>query len=170
LSLCRDYDNAIYQSAEQFSFSWLHKLTLHGTFWLQDSGMFHRLPLEIQCMIYNLVLIHVDTIETCQASLQNDILPLPSRVSISRGELSLLAINHDVRSVTLPLFWGENIFCFDASSYSDIRVCTIHTKSYTHYFQEPLSNPKTFCRGLEIQFSYFLIHYDHFCRKLPRPW
>jgi hypothetical protein len=95
-------------------------------------------------MIYNLVLIHVDTIETCQASLQNDILPLPSRVSIFRRDLSLLAINHDVRSVTLPLFWGENTFYFDTSSYFDIRVCTIHTKSYTHYFQEPLPRPKTF--------------------------
>jgi hypothetical protein len=110
--------------------------------------MFHRLPLEIQYMIYNLVLVHVDTIETCQASLQNDILPLPSRVSISRRELSLLAINHDIRSVTLPLFWGKNTFCFDASSYSGIRVCTIHTKSYTHYFQEPLPRSKTFRRGL----------------------
>jgi hypothetical protein len=69
--------------------------------------MFHNLPLEIQYMIYNLVFIHVDPIETCQTrqtSLQNDILPLLSRVSISRRELSLLVINRYIRSITLPFF------------------------------------------------------------------
>jgi hypothetical protein len=99
-------------------------------FTCHPSGMFDRLPLEIQYMIYSLVLIHVDTIKTCR---QKDIIP------ISRNELSLLAINHYVRSVTLPLFWGKNTFCFDASSYPDIRVCTIHRNS---------STPKTFRRCL----------------------
>jgi hypothetical protein len=111
------------------------------------SSMFHHLPLEIQYMIYTLVFIHVDAIETCQdrqTSLQNDILPLPSRVSISRRELSLLAINRHVRSVTLPFFWGENTFCFDASSYSHIRVCTIHTKTYTTTFRNPFHPQRLF--------------------------
>ena len=88
--------------------------------------MFHQFPVEIQYMIYNLVFIHVDAIKTCRArqtSLQNEVLPLPSPISISRSELSLLAINRYVRSVTLPFFWRENAFCFDASSHSDIRVC-----------------------------------------------
>ena len=87
--------------------------------------MFHQFPVEIQYMIYNLVFIHVDAIKTCRArqtSLQNEVLLLPLSTSISRRELSLLAINRYVRSVTLPFFWRENAFCFDASSHSDIRV------------------------------------------------
>jgi hypothetical protein len=99
--------------------------------------MFLRLPPEIQFMIYNLVLIHVGMIETCHASLQNDILPLPSRVSISRRDLSLLAINHNIRSVTLPLFWGKNTFCFDASSDSNIKVRAIYTNPTPTIFRNP---------------------------------
>ena len=86
--------------------------------------MFDQFPVEIQYMIYNLVFIHVDAIKTCRArqtSLPNEVLPSP--ISISRSELSLLSINRYVRSVALPFFWRENAFCFDASSHSDIRVC-----------------------------------------------
>ena len=72
-----------------------------------SNSMFDQFPVEIQYMIYNLVFIHVDAIKTCRArqiSLQNEGLFLPSRTSVSRSELSLLAINRYIKSIILPFF------------------------------------------------------------------
>jgi hypothetical protein len=86
--------------------------------------MFDRLPVEIQYLVYNLVLIHDVTIETCRISCPHEDFPLPSYTSaISRNDLSLLAVNRYVRSVALPLFWGGNAFYFDASCTYDVKVC-----------------------------------------------
>jgi hypothetical protein len=96
------------------------------------------LPVEIQYMIYNMVLIHDAAIETCRICCPHEDFPHTS--AISRNDLSLLAVNRYVRSVTLPLFWGGNAFYFDASCTGNIRVC-INLRLVPSIFLARLSPP-----------------------------